>query len=51
MIMEKSSPLINWKKVEQSAADVLKRLNININVKTLVQDLSLAEKQSVSLAF
>lgn len=50
MIMEKSSPLINWKKVEQSAADVLKRLNININVKTLVQDLSLAEKQMILIA-
>lgn len=50
MIMEKSSPLINWKKVEQNAADVLKRLNININVKTLVQDLSLAEKQMILIA-
>lgn len=50
MIMDKNNILINWKKIAESATEVLKRLHINMNVKTLVQDLSLAEKQMVLIA-
>lgn len=44
-------PVINWPKMRQEAREVLGRLNIkNINVRTLVQDLSLAQKQMVLIA-
>lgn len=44
-------PFINWAKMNRNAEEVLKRLNItNINVKTLVQDLPLAQKQMVLIA-
>ena len=44
-------PVINWSKMRQEAREVLGRLNIkNINVRTLVQDLSLAQKQMVLIA-
>ena len=47
----KGRPVINWSKMRQEAREVLSRLNItNINVRTLVQDLSLAQKQMVLIA-
>ncbi len=47
----KGHPVVNWPKMRQEAKKVLERLNItNINVKTLVQDLSLAQKQMVLIA-
>ncbi|NBI09783.1 sugar ABC transporter ATP-binding protein [Colidextribacter sp. OB.20] len=47
----KGQPVINWSKMRQEAREVLGRLNItNINVRTLVQDLSLAQKQMVLIA-
>ena len=47
----KGKPFVNWAKMNREAAEVLKRLNItNINVKTLVQDLPLAQKQMVLIA-
>lgn len=47
----KGQPVINWSKMRQEAREVLSRLNINnINVRTLVQDLSLAQKQMVLIA-
>ena len=47
----KGRPVVNWSKMRQEAREVLGRLNIkNINVRTLVQDLSLAQKQMVLIA-
>ena len=47
----KGRPVIHWARMRQSAKEVLARLNItNINVRALVQDLSLAQKQMVLIA-
>ncbi len=47
----KGKPVIHWAKMRRSAQEVLSRLNIrNINVRTLVQNLSLAQKQMVLIA-
>ena len=43
-------PVMNWAKIRSDAQKVLERLNINVNVRTLVQDLSLAQKQMVLIA-
>ena len=51
MVMSaKGKPVMNWSKVRSDAKKVLERLNINVNVRTLVQDLSLAQKQMVLIA-
>ncbi|HHT16074.1 MAG: sugar ABC transporter ATP-binding protein [Christensenellales bacterium] len=42
--------LMNWRELYRQARAVLDRLHINVNVKTLVQNLSLAEKQMVLIA-
>ncbi|MDY2658103.1 MAG: ATP-binding cassette domain-containing protein, partial [Candidatus Limiplasma sp.] len=44
------NPLVNWPKLRTQAKAVLDRLNINVNVRKLVQDLSLAQKQMVLIA-
>lgn len=50
-VMSRGKPFMNWPSIHQQAREVLKRLNItNINVRTLVQDLSLAQKQMVLIA-
>jgi simple sugar transport system ATP-binding protein len=41
---------INWSRMRAEAKNVLKRLNINIDVDKLVGDLSLAQKQMVLVA-
>ncbi len=51
MVMSaKGSALVNWSKMRSDAKKVLERLNIDVNVRTLVQDLSLAQKQMVLIA-
>ena len=40
--------VVNWFKLNKEAAAVLKELDIDINVKTLVSNLTLAEKQDGS---
>ncbi len=51
MIMQKAkNPFIQWKNVHAEAEKALSRLNIHINTKLLVQDLSLAQKQMVLIA-
>lgn len=51
MVMSvKGKPVMNWAKVRADAQKVLERLNINVNVRTLVQELSLAQKQMVLIA-
>lgn len=41
---------INWKNIYKKAEEVLKVLNINISVKKLAEELTLAEKQMVLIA-
>jgi len=42
--------VVNWSRMNKEAAAVLKELDIDINVKTLVSNLTLAEKQMVVIA-
>ena len=42
--------VVNWSKVNQEAKRVLDELGMDINVKTLVSDLTLAQKQMVVIA-
>lgn len=42
--------MMAWHKLNKQAREVLDRLRINVNVKTLVQNLSLAQKQMVLIA-
>ena len=44
------SPLLHWASLRARAREVLERLHINVNVRALVQDLSLAQKQMVLIA-
>ena len=46
----KGRHLIGWRKLHQAAEAVLKRLNVHISTKKLVQELTLAEKQMVLIA-
>ena len=50
MVMSKNRPMVSWPKLRAQAKEVLDRLHINVNVRTLVQDLSLAQKQMVLIA-
>ena len=43
-------PMMNWRKLYRRAGEVLDRLHIKVNVRKLVQDLTLAEKQMVLIA-
>ena len=42
--------IMNWKSLYKRAAEVLQRLNIQVDTHKLVQDLSLAQKQMVLIA-
>ena len=46
----KGKPIMAWHRLYKQARKVLDRLNINVNVKKMVHDLSLAEKQMVLIA-
>ena len=41
---------INWKKIRDAARGFLKSVNLDINVRTLAEDLTLADKQRVLVA-
>ncbi|MEG0491766.1 MAG: sugar ABC transporter ATP-binding protein [Clostridia bacterium] len=43
-------PMIQWSKLRRQAREVLERLHIDVNVRTLVQNLTLAQKQMVLIA-
>ena len=43
-------PAMNWAKLRSDAKKVMERLHIDVNVRTLVQDLSLAQKQMILIA-
>lgn len=42
--------LIKWDEIKERAANALKQLNLEIDLDTLVEDLSVAEKQLVAIA-
>jgi simple sugar transport system ATP-binding protein len=42
--------IVNWRKLHEEAAKVLKRLNINISTKKIVSELTLAQKQMILIA-
>ncbi len=42
--------IVNWKKTNKMAEELLKDLNFNISPKTFVEELSVAEKQLVEIA-
>ena len=46
----RGKPMMNWRKLYRHAGEVLDRLHIKVNVRKLVQDLTLAEKQMVLIA-
>ena len=49
--MPKSSPLsVDWKQMNERAAEALKKLNLDIDPRTLVKDLSTAQKQLIEIA-
>ena len=51
MVMSaKGKRLMNWAQLRTDAKRVLEKLHIDVNVRTLVQDLSLAQKQMVLIA-
>lgn len=51
MVMDESAnPLMKWHQLRSKAKEVLNRLNIDVNVNTLVQNLSLAQKQMILIA-
>ena len=41
---------VNWKKINSDAAEILKKLDIEINPKKFISDLSVAEKQMIEIA-
>lgn len=41
---------INWKKINNDAAEILKKLDININPRKFISELSVAEKQMIEIA-
>jgi len=41
---------VNWKKINSDAAQILKKLDIDINPKKFISDLSVAEKQMIEIA-
>jgi ABC-type sugar transport system, ATPase component len=42
--------LVRWREIKKSAREVLKKLNVDVDVNTLAQDLTLAQKQMVLIA-
>lgn len=50
LIMNTKSNFVNWNNIKKEAKEVLDKLKININVNTLVSELSLAQKQMILIA-
>ena len=50
MVMNSKDPVVHWQKVRREAHAVLERLHIDVNVRKLVQNLTLAQKQMVLIA-
>ena len=50
LVMDTRNPMMRWNKVRRQAREILERLHINVNVRRLVQNLTLAQKQMVLIA-
>jgi simple sugar transport system ATP-binding protein len=50
LVLDTRNPIMRWNKVRRDASDILSRLHINVNVRRLVQNLTLAQKQMVLIA-
>lgn len=50
LVMDKRDPMLHWKRVRRQAREILERLHISVNVRKLVQNLTLAQKQMVLIA-
>jgi simple sugar transport system ATP-binding protein len=50
MVMDSRNPLVHWKRIRRQSREILERLHIKVNVRKLVQNLTLAQKQMVLIA-
>ncbi len=50
MVMDFKAPFIRWSHIRRQAKQILDRLHIDVNVRKLVQNLTLAQKQMVLIA-
>ena len=50
LVMDTRNPIMRWNKVRQASREILERLHIKVNVRHLVQNLTLAQKQMVLIA-
>ena len=50
MVMDFKAPIINWRQIRRGAQEILSRLHIDVNVRKLVQNLTLAQKQMILIA-
>lgn len=50
MVMDARDPMVHWNRTRRQAKEILDRLHIDVNVRKLVQNLSLAQKQMVLIA-
>ncbi|HPS81663.1 MAG TPA: ATP-binding cassette domain-containing protein, partial [Candidatus Limiplasma sp.] len=50
MVMDTRNPLVGWGNIRRQAREILERLHIEVNVRRLVQNLTLAQKQMVLIA-
>ena len=50
LVLDTRNPVMRWNKVRREARAILERLHINVNVRHLVQNLTLAQKQMVLIA-
>ncbi|NLI22764.1 MAG: sugar ABC transporter ATP-binding protein [Clostridiales bacterium] len=50
MVMDVRNPIVRWNRLRREARAILERLHINVNVRRLVQNLTLAQKQMVLIA-
>ena len=50
MVMDSRDPMVHWNRIRRQAREILERLHIEVNVRKLVQNLTLAQKQMVLIA-
>ncbi len=50
MVMDARDPMVHWNRTRRQAKEILDRLHIDVSVRKLVQNLSLAQKQMVLIA-
>ena len=50
MVMDSRDPMVHWNRTRRQAKEILERLHIDVNVRKLVQNLTLAQKQMVLIA-